>query len=217
MSQDVRPVRTIIPHLDIAPPDAQPGLHASTVAHFSSIPWTASLINRPDIITAIPQCRSPASDVEDQLFGNTLARDSAIPHMLYLIELPGGQDALRDPSMPVRRVSTLYQLGDKITGGPAVLHGGMTMAMVDETMGSITEVNTALGKSGAAFNGFSVTGTLDIRFQRPIYTPCTVIATATLEEIKGRRVKVRCEVAGEDGQALATCSSVWVATSAPKM
>jgi acyl-coenzyme A thioesterase PaaI-like protein len=119
-----------------------------------------------------------------------------------------------DPATLVTKASTLYQRGSGLTGGPSILHGGMTMAMVDEAMGSLTEINAALGKQGAAFGSMSVTGALDIRFLRPIPTGTAVVATAWMEGVEGRKTRVRCEVRDEQGEELARCSSTWVATKA---
>ena len=126
-----------------------------------------------------------------------------------------GTDAnTRDPDTPVKKVSTLYQLGHGLTGGPATLHGGITMAMVDEAMGAIPELNFALGKNGAAFANISMTGLLEIKFLRPILTGNAVVATAWMEEVEGRKTRVRCEVRGENGEELARCSSTWVSLRA---
>ena len=201
-------VRTVIPALNILPKDTPSNLYASNVAHFSSIPWTAALLRQPATVPFIPMCRNPGDAQHDQFFGNTLSNERGIPHMLSFFTRT--DQNIRDPDTPVTKASTLFQLGHGVTGGPSILHGGMTMAMVDEAMCSIPELNHVLGKNGASFTGLSVTGMLDIKFLKPVFVGRAVIATAWLEGAEGRKTRVRCEVRDEDGLELARCSSTWV-------
>lgn len=209
MTDNTTSFRIVIPALNIIPPDTPSDLYTSSLSYFSSIPWTAALLRQSDTIPFILQCRNPDNPQQDQFFGSTLLSDSTLPHMLSLFTR-----ADPDPGKPVTKVTTLYHIGDGLTGGPSILHGGVTMALVDEAMGSLTELNLALRKRGGAFSTLSVTGTLEIKFLRPILTNSTVVATAWLEESEGRKAKVRCEVRDENGLELATCSSIWVAPKA---
>ncbi|KFH48590.1 Acyl-coenzyme A thioesterase-like protein [Hapsidospora chrysogenum ATCC 11550] len=212
MANLTSPVRCLIPALNLIPSGTPPDLYASSLAHFTSIPWTAALLRQPDIVPLILQCRNPGSPQHDQFFASTLASDRALPHMLSFFTRTDAN--VSDPATLVTKASTLYQLGAGLTGGPSILHGGMTMAMVDEAMGSLIEINSALGKDGAAFGSMSVTGALDIRFLRPIPTGTAVVATAWMEGVEGRKTRVRCEIRDEHGEELARCSSTWVATKA---
>ena len=90
------------------------------------------------------------------------------------------------------------------------------MAMVDEGMGAVTEVNYALGKKIDAFKGMSVTGELNIKFLRPVNIPDIVVVTARLQKVERRRSWISCEVKDKEGTVLARCSSVWV-VPAPRL
>ncbi|KAF4126943.1 Thioesterase superfamily [Geosmithia morbida] len=190
------PVRTVIPTVIADPPDTPEDLYSSNLNFFLQTPWTASIIRSDDAVPLILQCRNPKSPLHDQLFGTTLLPDQAIPHMLSVMHLGGREQRkqqLDDPGRPIRSVSTLYHVGHGLTGGPGVLHGGMMTAMVDEAMGALTEVNSALGKTAEAFNGFSVTGALEVKFLRPIFTGTTVVVRARLGRVERRKARVTCE------------------------
>lgn len=85
------------------------------------------------------------------------------------------------------------------------------MTMVDESMGVVNEINTALKKSGTVFTDSSVTAALDIKFLKQIPTNSVVCVTTWIEGIEGRKTKLRGEITDKDGVKLATCSSTWVA------
>lgn len=123
------------------------------------------------------------------------------------------QDAtqLRDPRRPIQRVDTLFSLGDGLTGYRRTVHGGMIATMVDEAMGTVNEINTALGKDGLVHKLSSMTAGLDITFLRPVSAPGVVCVTAWTEGIEGRKTRMKCEVKDGEGNVLAKSSSTWVA------
>lgn len=197
--------RTIIPSLSVNPPNTPPDLFPSTHAYFTSIPWTAALLNRPDTHPFIVQARNPHSRSFDQFFTTTLNHDNKLPHMLSFFSAP--TSVISDKSKPISEVTTLYYIGHDLTSGPGMLHGGMLMALVDEGMGAIPEINMILGKT----NGFlSLTGELKIRFSKPVLTGEIVVVRAWLDRAEGRKSWVRCEVLDKEGSELARCESLWI-------
>jgi acyl-coenzyme A thioesterase PaaI-like protein len=138
--------------------------------------------------------------------------------MLCFFHAPGAETNtaerdvfIKDPQRHIESVTTLFELGTGLTGNPDILHGGATMAMVDEAMGALIEVNAAFGKDAEAFRGVSVTASLEIKFLQPIPTGRAVVATSWIEGTERRKTRVRCEVRDEAGEELARVSSTWVA------
>lgn len=127
---------------------------------------------------------------------------------------PEDDSHLRDPDRPITKVSSLFALSDGLCGYNKVLHGGMTMSMVDESMGVINEINMALGKKGALFQATSVTATLEIKFLKPVSTDDAVCITAWVESWEGRKSRLKCVVRDQTGTDLAVCSSTWVSVKA---
>lgn len=209
-SEYVEKPRTIIPGLNINPPNTPPDIYPSNLAYFNSIPWTANLLSQPNTIPLVIQARNPLSKSFDQLYANTLNHQERVSHMLSFFNAP--KRVIEDPATPITQISTLYYVGHALTGGPGMLHGGITMTLVDEAMGAITEVNNVLGKTGEGFSGMTcVTGELKIRFIKPVLTGDVVRVLSSLIKAEGRKTWIKCTVEDGEGQELASAESIWIA------
>ncbi|KAG5985376.1 hypothetical protein E4U55_003604 [Claviceps digitariae] len=231
--------RVLCPLLNLHPPNTPPQLYASALQHFTSIPWCAALLhpssspssssspstpsspssrpsNKPPlIIPFIPQCFNPLSPQHDQFLGATLAtHPHGLQHMLSFFQAPPQATHLHHPSHPIQTVHTLFSLGHALTGYEGLIHGGLTATMMDEAMGTVNEINTALGKDGLVHQRSSVTAEMDIKFLRPVPAPGVVCVTAWTEGIEGRKTRMRCEVKDGEGTVLARGSSTWIALKA---
>ncbi|RFU78503.1 hypothetical protein TARUN_3750 [Trichoderma arundinaceum] len=207
--------RVLSPPLGLIPANTPPGLYSSAIAHFSSIPWCACLIQAPNAIPFIPQCFNPQSSAHDQLVGATLATPRGLQHMLCFFH-PEDEEHLHDPARPIMHVSSLFAVGEGLSGYEGVLHGGMIMTMVDESMGVLHEINMALGKVGSVFGAASVTAGLEIKFLKPGPINEAVLVNAWVDSVEGRKTRIKCEVRDGRGIELAKCSSTWVSVK-PKM
>ncbi|KAK0391466.1 hypothetical protein NLU13_0967 [Sarocladium strictum] len=176
--------------------------------YFTSKPWCNKLLTQPDTHIFLPQCRNPLTERQDQFFTTTLGAPGGMGHMLCFFAHPAS--SLRDPKTPITKVHTLYSIGEKLTGISGILHGGVTLAFVDEAMSQVVELNSALGKEGATWTNTSVTGTLECKFLKGIPAEGVLLATAWLEGTERRKSFIRCEVVNEDGEKLASVKSVWV-------
>lgn len=207
--------RVLSPPLGLIPPNTPPSLYASSVSHFLSIPWCACLIQTPNTIPFIPQCFNPQSPAHDQLVGSTLSGPRGLQHMLSFFHTED-EAHLQDHERPIMHVSSLFALGQGLSGYEGVLHGGMMMTMVDEAMGVLHEINMALGKTGQVFGTASVTAGLDIKFLKPGPINQTVLVNAWVDGVEGRKTRIKCEVRDGNGVELARCSSTWVSVR-PRM
>ncbi|KAJ6445044.1 thioesterase superfamily protein [Purpureocillium lavendulum] len=204
----------------------------------SPSPETSLLPGHGPAIGFIPQCFNPVSARHDQFVGRTLshghpyyassssgseqqegvegARGSPVRHWLSLFR-PADASQLRDPSRPILRVATLIALGDGTSGYEGIVHGGLTATLLDESLGVINELNTALGKEGSLFSASSVTASLSIKFLAPVATAeKAVCVTAWVESMQGRKTMMKAEVTNGKGEKLAVAESVWVAVK-PKL
>lgn len=77
-------------------------------------------------------------------------------------------------------------------GGPRVAHGGWTAAMMDELLGTCSHT----------VGGLSVTGTLTIKYVKPVPIERELVCTAQVEGQEGRRRRVRGEIRLANGDAL---------------
>ncbi|KAH8173548.1 thioesterase superfamily protein [Sarocladium implicatum] len=203
--------RIISPSLSLpAIPSSSASRYDLPLSHFNSNAWTRGLLtSSPNTHIFLPQCRNPITDLQDQFFANLLGSPGGLEHMLSYFSVPEGQD-INDPKVPVERISTLYTLGEKVTGVAGILHGGVTMSLVDEAMSQIIELNSALKKDGPTWTNTGVTATLEIKFLKGIPANSTIVAHAWLESTERRKSRILCEMFDEDGQKLASVKSVWV-------
>ncbi|KAL7792055.1 HotDog domain-containing protein [Trichoderma ceciliae] len=207
--------RVLSPALGLIPPNTPPTLYSSVVSHFLSIPWCARLIQTPNTIPFIPQCFNPQDSTQGQLIGATLATPRGLQHMLCFFHTED-ETHLQDPTRPIMHVSSLFAIGEGLSGYKGVLHGGMIMTMADESMGVLHEINLALGKTEGVFGAANVTAGLEINFLKPGPINETVLFNAWVDFVEGRKTRIKCEVRDGNGVELARCSSTWVSVR-PKM
>lgn len=87
-------------------------------------------------------------------------------------------------------------------GGPGVAHGGWTAEVLDEVCGHVPLLN----------NQMSVTGTLTIRYVKPVPIGRPLEATAWVASVEGRKWSIAGELRlSSSGAVLATASGIWVA------
>lgn len=209
------PINTtmVCPALNVVFPGTPPDLFASELTFFASVPWTASMLSAPNTIPFLPSSRNPASPLHDQFFGRTLNNERGLSHLISFFHAPS-IDVAKDPSHSITKTVTLVSLGDGLSGFPRVVHGGIVASLVDESMGTVFDLNSTLGKEARAFQTPNVTGGLDIKYLKPVPTNGVYYITSTVDEIDGRKTRIRCELKDKDGEVLAKCASKWVALKA---
>ncbi|KAF5023686.1 hypothetical protein F66182_4252 [Fusarium sp. NRRL 66182] len=200
----------LCPALNLLPEDTPQDRFTSELAFFASHPWTAALLCAPDTIPFLPSCRNPQSSAHDQFFGHTLNSARGLSHFISFFRAPSHEIA-RDPEHNITEIVVLVAVGEGTSGYPGVVHGGIVAALLDETMGTIFDLNGTLGKEARAFRTGSVTGGIEVKYLNPVPVNSVLCITAVAEEIDGRKTKVRGEMKNEKGEVLATCSSKWVA------
>lgn len=198
-----------------------------TKAPFLGIPWIASQINHPDIICTVPDSRIPKSDTEDSLYAEILKDARTIRSCICFYKKPA------DNADQVDEVSTAMIVGDGMNGHPAILHGGITATMLDETMGMYLAINynqahTAKVKLGEAkeespkdpFAAF--TAELKILYLRPVQTPGNMIVTVRTTKKEGRKRWLAAELKQcieQSGEVVvcATAESLFIAPRPSKL
>ncbi len=87
-------------------------------------------------------------------------------------------------------------------GGPGVAHGGWTAEILDESLGHVPLLR----------NQVAVTGTLTIKFIKPVPVGRQLEATAWIDKIDGLKWHISGELRlSSSGAVLAAASGIWVA------
>lgn len=208
--------RMICPKLNMTVADSNPRLLPTAMAHFNSFPWTCQLLEQSNAIPFITQGIAPYDNHRDQFLSKTLHKPDALKHMLCVF-FPNDGNHVWDPKRGIDSLTTLYSLGPSVSGPKDSAHGGMIMTMLDEAMGSLFEVNTALGKTGSNYETMSVTGSINVNFLKPVPLNEPIIATAWVDAVEGRKTIIKTVLKDKNSHELAKCSSTWVALKPSKI
>ena len=168
--------------------------------HFESIPWCKKHLDRPDQHFAL--CHSRRSKRSTQyLFDKTFNTPDTLPHFLVFYDHP-------QPKETVPEVRALITLGKDVAGHKGVCHGGMVMSLLDEVAGELAGVNQT---NGAIQYKMLVTAYLNTKFNKPLMVPSTVFAKSWVVKTEGRKFYVEVVIEDENGVALASADSLFVA------
>ncbi|RMZ16258.1 hypothetical protein D0860_01159 [Hortaea werneckii] len=185
-------------------------------------PWIRALLAQPNTSIRIPSNRVSKLSTEDSLFAETLQTSRTLLECFIFYREPAltasrstSPGASDDEETRIQEVHFLVRVGDGLNGHPAILHGGIVAALVDEEMGVLQTVNherayalsvqreeRARGGRGEGGGGVSegggdalsslpplgsFTAELKIRYRRPVSTPGEVLCTARYVRREGRK------------------------------
>lgn len=137
--------------------------------------------------------RRVKADLEDSLFGATLATKDTIRYALSLNRPPSEGDH--------GGVVVLVSLGDGVCGHSHIVHGGFTAMLVDE----------ACGLANMIYNEeHTFTAYLNVNYKKPIPTPSVVLCRAAITKVQGRKRFVKCSVEGPSGLIYAESDSLFL-------
>lgn len=201
------------------------------VDHFRSIPWLNNYLSSPlyDLLPTFS--RHLKADGEDYFFSRTVNTPSTIPHMVTLqlknMRTPepvsGSTQAQTTPSRtPVVAPEypdavVMLSLGKSgIDGHPGIIHGGMTCALLDETMGLLVMLHDnnirGPGPRDALF-----TANLNVSYRLPIPTSADYLVKLWLVQRQGRKWFSKGQITDKDGKVYADADGLWVVASRSKI
>jgi uncharacterized protein (TIGR00369 family) len=176
---------------------------SSDLNHFLGIPWCADHLRKPGIKAwTPPRTRVPDSDGEHVVWSKTLNDPDAFSAFLAFCTAPG------EPSAMLEQVNVLLSCGHGLQGHPGFLHGGIVAAILDEVSGLLPTMNR---DRKALPNVSYMTGHLNVTFKRPVRTPGTILATAKVAKLEGRRLHVEGALKDEKGTVLAQSDVLFIA------
>lgn len=196
------------------PPPADSNKPHPDLNHFLAIPCIRSLITSPTITILPPiRCRELKESTEDQLFADTFATPDTIKAMLSFHTSQPSQPRL----IPI--VSTLFDLGVRLNGYAGVVHGGVVVTIMDESMGIFLSRNQERGAfspdgsptMGENGSGDVMTGELKVKFLRPVKTPGVVRVDVHMGRVEGRKYVVEAEMTDCEGVKVASGEALWIA------
>lgn len=177
------------------------------VRFFSTTTWTRSIIEDKAYIAVPSPSRESKGSSEHTLVSETLNTKDTIGSWLTMQKKPAAGDTL------IIETHTLLSLGHGVSGYPGILHGGMVGLVIDETTGTLLQLNADAGDPD--FNGFIVTASLKTTFMKPIPIPSTILVTTRIKERTGRKWYIDATIR-EANNVLALGETLWVRTREPQ-
>lgn len=190
--------------------------------HFESVEWTNKYLSDP-LYTVIPTfSRALKPTGEDYFFSRTVNTPSTIPHWvtLQLKDFPFPPDSPRGTlKMGQSHTETvkvpehpdcvmLLKLGKLgLDGHPSIIHGGMSCAILDETLGLCVMLHHQ-HLSGPRDSLF--TATLNVTYRAPVPTPSDVMVRCWLVGREGRKWLARGQIVNKDGVVMTEAEGLWV-------
>jgi len=186
----------------------------AAIAHFSSVPWAAELINDTANWTPVPtRAVERKASGEDAFFSETISTDRT---MRAILTLRCKEEA--DEEIAYKEIKELVDVGDGLDGYPNVMHGGVTATLLDEACGALINFNAvkkvererALGRNIARPNW--MTAYLNTTYKAPVRTPGVLLCTATIVRQEGgdRKVYMRATVQDGKGTVCTICEALFV-------
>ncbi|CAK7232576.1 hypothetical protein SCUCBS95973_008305 [Sporothrix curviconia] len=137
---------------------------------------------------------------------------------------------------PINSVSLMADLRGNVRGFNGYVHGGFLGTIMDEAMGTLIftnyeyqakkddEADAEAERRGLPSKGWTVppgivdmrsggltmTASMKVSFRRPVSTPSTILTTASLNRLEGRKIFIDVAIRDEEGAVCTTCEGMWI-------
>ncbi|KAJ9137544.1 hypothetical protein NKR23_g9098 [Pleurostoma richardsiae] len=175
---------------------------AAGIRHFMSIPWCAELLSKPNLVVSEAYSRRTKPGTGDSLISRTLKTSDTISSFITFHNAPDS------PTELITEVRALLTLGSLINGFPDVCHGGIVMTIMDEVISLLVPANQ--GRGNLAKGAVMMTAYLNSTFVQPVRTPGTILVTARLTRVEGRKYFMDAKVEDSEGMLLTKSEALFV-------
>jgi uncharacterized protein (TIGR00369 family) len=100
-----------------------------------------------------------------------------------------------------------FKLSRKYTGPPGHAHGGIVATILDEAMGKVNKFRDVL----------ALTGSMEIKYLRPVPLGQPLTVTSSEQSVDGRRHINQAEISNAKGEVLARSTGTFIAIDPEKM
>lgn len=202
------------------------------IDYFNSVPWLSNYLSSPAYHVIATFSRHLKASGEDYFFSRTLNTPTTIPHFITLQSndfktpdpvtgnaqhsiTPSARSTTIAPDNPDALV--MISLGNPgVDGHPNTIHGGVTCALMDETMGLLVMLHDnnvrGPGPRDALF-----TANLNVSYRAPIPTPANYLVKLWLVKRQGRKWFSKAQITDKDGKVYAEGDGLWVVANREKL
>lgn len=182
------------------------------VEHFSSNPLAQSTLADPNFHMYSMSRTITHGGKGHTLMAGTWNTDETIAHLLSFYRQPTAPGTAFSDVNNRAEVRRFYTFGSGLNAHPDLLHGGVIACILDSTMGNV--IGFALPELAHERNGSMFTVQLNVKYEKPVRTPGTVMARSWVKKVEegGRKVWVEGVIQGGDGGEIghARAEGLWV-------
>ncbi|KAI1653681.1 HotDog domain-containing protein [Daldinia decipiens] len=191
----------------------------------------------------LPEDPTGHSPTQDQLFRKTLNNADTVPHCIGFYQDPVSSDldieespsaslgssSQLSPKLFINSAPLIFDLCPGVNGYNGTAQGGFISSLIDEAMGNLIFTNYQVqGREEAQGrrlprgvlnlnNARFFTASMTVRFLKHLPTPQTVVVTASLNRIEGRKMSLDVTVKNKHQVEFARCDGLWMSLPKEKM
>jgi acyl-coenzyme A thioesterase PaaI-like protein len=197
--------------------DAHP-IPRLTLDHFATSPSLSKYLqdDRYEPIPTFGRVLKP--DGEDALFAKTFSSPDTIPHFLTLLRRDLGLSSISDKishSLP-DTISLVTFGGRDLVGHPLVVHGGVSTAILDESMSFLLHMYQ-VRIAGDTPKNSTFTVNLNINLRAAVPAPAQVVVECRILKAEGRKYSVKGSMKDTSGKILVEAEGLWISTRASNL
>lgn len=192
-----------------------------TLAHFAANPLLCHHLQHADYDPIPTFSRVVKPDGEDAFFARTLSSPDTIPHFLTLLRrgLGAGPVASDDGGGGTRAPDSVGLVtlgGGDLVGHAAVVHGGVSTALLDESMSFLLHMYLVRVAGGTPRNSV-FTVNLNVNFRAAVPAPGDVVLECWIRRVVGRKYVVAGVMKDTAGKVLVEAEGLWLSMRAANL
>ncbi|KAG1665542.1 hypothetical protein FOA52_000688 [Chlamydomonas sp. UWO 241] len=169
----------------------------------SSLPWLKRMVGRPEVDEVLAP-------------GQMLRKHPIVKQFVdqdHLFETMAASGQIREFRCFYNRdecsFHSVVALGRDVCGFPQTVHGGLTAAIVDETLGGL---GVCVWRAGAlGFRPPAYTARLELDYKRKIPAGSVIVTSTRVEQVADRKIWMTAVVSNGEGVEYATARALFVA------
>lgn len=192
----------------------------ATRSHFATNPSTSKYL-QDEHYKPIPTFgRVLKPDGEDAFFAKTISSPETIPHLLTLLRTDFGSfptlDSDRNGNDPSDTITLVTFGGRDLVGHPTVVHGGVSTALLDESLSFLLHMYQ-VRVAGDTPKNSTFTVNLNVNFRAAVPAPGQVVLECRLLRVEGRKYYVKGTIRDMAGKILVEAEGLWLSMRAANL
>lgn len=164
--------------------------------------WVDEFASKP----GIKRVGSPGQQLANNPVSKFLLEKDHMFEEMMRVDMVRGIECFYDPK--ATEFHAAIKLGRNVCGYPSTVHGGLTAAIIDETLGGLM---VSLWKTGAIGLMPAVTARLEVDYCKKVPQNASVLCSTRLESVEGRKLWMVAELKDKpNGTTYATARALFV-------